>query len=207
MPQTSHKKHRFFKRLIIGTISVFIFLLFIMTVLFNFYKDEIARDVLLRVNKLQKGELTFEDISVNPFVHFPNVSLALNAVDYYEYPAEERLVDSIPIIKLENLFVAFDVIDLIQGNVTASKIFLKNGKVALVTYADSSLNLVNAFNLKKDTLQQPQDTLPEKSLDYELNLEKIVLENIDVTYDDLLVMNYSVYSIQSIDLHEEHQIC
>ena len=71
-----------------------------MTVLFNFYKDEIARDVLLRVNKLQKGELTFEDISVNPFVHFPNVSLALNAVDYYEYPAEERLVDSIPIIKL-----------------------------------------------------------------------------------------------------------
>jgi hypothetical protein len=151
--------------------------------------------------------LTFEDISVNPFVHFPNVSLALNAVDYYEYPAEERLVDSIPIIKLENLFVAFDVIDLIQGNVTASKIFLKNGKVALVTYADSSLNLVNAFNLKKDTLQQPQDTLPEKSLDYELNLEKIVLENIDVTYDDLLVMNYSVYSIQSIDLHEEHQIC
>ena len=37
-----------------------------MTVLFNFYKDEIARDVLLRVNKLQKGELTFEDISVNP---------------------------------------------------------------------------------------------------------------------------------------------
>lgn len=199
MPQTSHKKHRFLKRLIIGTISVFILLLVIMTVLFNFYKDEIAREVLLRVNKIQKGELAFEDISVNPFVHFPNVSLALKGVNYYEHPANNRVKDSIPIIKLEKLFVAFNVIDLIKGNLTASKILLKNGRVSLVTYADSSLNLANACNIKQDTLQQYQDTLPEKSLDYELNLEKVVLENIDIAHDDLLNKNYSTYSIHSID--------
>ncbi len=199
MPQITHKKHRFIKRLILIILSVFVFLLLTIIVLFNYYKDDIGREIILRINKLQKGELAFEDISVNPFVHFPNISLALYDVDYYEYPAVERIVDSIPIIELEKLFVAFNVIDLIKGNVTASKILLKNGRVALVKYADSSLNLISAFNKKQDTLQQWQDTLPEKSLDYELNLEKVVLENIDIAYDDLLDKNYSTYRIHSID--------
>lgn len=39
----------------------------------------------------------------------------------------------------------------------------------------------------------------EKSLDYELNLEKVVLENIDIAYDDLLDKNYFTYSIHSLD--------
>ncbi len=79
--------------------------------MFNYYKDDIAKEVLLRVNKIQKGELAFEDISFNPFVHFPNVSLTLNAIDYYEYPADNREVDSIPIVELDRLFIAFDIIE------------------------------------------------------------------------------------------------
>ena len=199
MPKSSYKKFPFFKRLILIILSVFVFLLLTIIILFNYYKDDIGREIILRVNKLHKGELAFENISVNPFVHFPNVSLALKEVNYFEHPADQRLVDSMPIIKLEKLYVAFDIIDLIKGNVTASKILLKNGRVALITYADSSLNLVNAFSLKQNTNLQQQDTLPEKSLDYELNLEKIVFDNIDVTYDDLPNKNYSAYIINTID--------
>lgn len=199
MPQPPHMRLHFFKRMILIIISVLIFLLVTIIVLFNYYKDDIGREVVLHVNKVQTGELAFEDISVNPFVHFPSVSLALKGVNYFEHPLDQRLVDSIPIIELEKLFVAFNILDLIKGDLTASKILLKNGRVTLITYADSSLNIANAFNIKPDTLQQYRDTITDKSLDFELNLEKVVLENIDIAYDDLLNKNYSAYSINSLD--------
>jgi len=179
--------------------SVLISILLIITILFNYYKDDIAKEVLLRVNKIQKGELAFEDISFNPFVHFPNVSLALNAIDYYEYPVDNRKVDSIPIVELERLFIAFDVIELIKGNIIMSDILLKNGKINLVTYADSSLNISNAFNVEADTTQNNQDTLQKKILDFDLNLENIVLKNIDVSYNHLLNNNYSAFNIHYLN--------
>jgi len=199
MPQKPKRKKRFFYLLIIGFLSFSIFLLLLIFVLFNFYKDDIGRELLLRVSKIQKGELIFKDISVNPFVHFPNVSLAINDIDYYEYSAEHRAEDSIPIIKLEKLFVAFNVVELIKGNVTLSKILLENGKVTLVTYADSSLNLLNTFDIKPDTSQNRHDTLQEEVSDFELNLEKIVLKNVGVFYNNMPDKNYSALNIQTLD--------
>lgn len=199
MPHMPNIKYNLIKRWILITLSMFVFILFTITILLNYYKDDIGREILLRVNKTQKGELAFENISVNPFVHFPNVSLALSDVDYYEYSEDERLVDSIPIIELEKLFIAFNVIELIKGNVTASKILFNNGKVNLVTYVDSSLNLINAFNPEWDSLQNNEDTLQEISSDFELNLEKIILKNISITHNKLSTKSYSVYNIHSLD--------
>ena len=199
MHQSTHKKLSLVKRLIFIILSVIVFLLIACIILFNYYKDDIGRNILLRVNKIQNGELVFEDISVNPFVHFPNVSLALKEVNYFEHSADNRLVDSIPIIELKKLFVAFDLIDLIRGNITASKIHLKNGRVTLVTYADSSLNLLNALSSEQDTILQHQDTIQEESFEYKLNLEKVEFESIEVTYNDLPDKNFSAYNINSIE--------
>ncbi len=57
-----------------------------------------------------------------------------------------------------------------------SDILLKNGKINLVTYTDSSLNISNAFNVEADTTLNNQDTLQNKPSDFELNLENIILK-------------------------------
>ena len=199
MFKTPHKKLKHFLKWIAILFSVFLSILFIIAILFNYYKDDIAKEVLLRVNKIQKGELIFEDISFNPFIHFPNVSLTLNAIDYYEYPIDNRDIDSIPIVKLDRLFIAFDVIELIKGNITVSDILLKNGKVNLITYADSSLNISNAFNIEADTTQNNQDTLSKEASAFELNLEKIKLINIEISYNHVSTSNLSTFYIHLLD--------
>ena len=198
MTQKAHKKLNLFKRLITILISAFVLLVLLSIILFNFYKDDIGREVLLRVNKIQKGELAFKDISFNPFIHFPNISLTLMDIEYYELSSESRNVDSIPIIKLDKLFVALDVIDLIKGDVIVSDILLKNGKITLITYADSSLNITNPFITEHDTIINQEES-SNKTSDFELNLEKIMLRNIDVSYNQLSNHNYSAFSIHSLD--------
>jgi len=199
MTQSSGKKYKFFKRLIVTLLSVFIAILIIITIVFNFYKDDIGRELLLQVNKIQKGELVFDDVSFNPLVSFPDVSIALETVSFYENPAINRINDSLPIVELKKLYVTFDVIDLIKGNINLSQILLENGRFNFITYADSSLNLINALNLESDTLQNDNDTLSGQSMELEINLHKIILKNIGVSYSNVPKNNNSEYSIQSLN--------
>ncbi len=198
MSQTTNNKYKLFKQWTLIILSVLVSILLIITAVFYYYKDDIGREVLLRVNKIQKGELVFKDISFNPFVHFPNISLTLMDIDYYELSSESRNIDSIPIIKLDKLFVALDVIDLIKGNVNVSNILLKNGKITLVAYADSSLNITNPFITEHDTIINQEES-SNKTSDLELNLEKIMFRNIDVSYYQQSNHNYSAFSIHSLD--------
>lgn len=174
--------------------GVVISVLLILTGLFYYYKDDIGRTILLRVNSIQPGELAFDDIAFNPFAHLPNISIELNDVDYFEHKNEDRGTDTLPIIKLEKLYIAFDVIDLIKGNVNVSQIILKNGEINLITYADSSFNLTNAFNLKQDTLSSDLDTA-----NFNLDLKRIALKGVFVSYNNMPNNTTSSYSISSLD--------
>ncbi len=198
MPQINRKKFSLFKRLTLIIVSALGLLLLTATLLFNYYKDDIGREVLLSINNVQNGELEFEDISFNPFVRFPKISLALNAIEYQECLGFNRIDDTVPILELEKLFFTFDLVDLIKGDINVSKILLENGKLNLVAHADSSLNLINAFYREIDTLYNDRDTL-EKPLDYELNLEKISLRNVSVSYNYVPNQKYSDYKIQSLN--------
>ena len=42
----------------------------ILSVLFRIYKDDIAKTILLKVNTVHPGELSFNDIAFNPFAKY-----------------------------------------------------------------------------------------------------------------------------------------
>ena len=200
MSQVTNNKHRLFKQWILIVLSVFVTLLLIITLLFNYYKDDIAKEVLLSVNKIQKGELTFDDISFNPFVHFPNVSLSLNSITYYEFPATQRVTDSIPIIELDNIYIAFDVFDLIVGNISVSDVMLKNGSLRLITVADGSLNIINAIGMEADTSQNSNDDyVKNTNPDFNLDIDIVKLRNINISYEQTKKNIYSSFNIHSVD--------
>ncbi|HHE65034.1 MAG TPA: AsmA family protein, partial [Bacteroidetes bacterium] len=207
MPKKSHKKTRFVGRIVLIIIAIVIALLLILTGLFYFYKDDIGRKILLRVNNVQPGELAFDDIAFNPFAHLPNISIELNDVDYFEHKNEERGTDTLAIIKLEKLYIAFDVIDLLKGDVIVSQIFLKNGKANLITYNDSTFNLTNAFKFRQDTLLNNSDTTKKEQADFELDLKRIALSGIMISYNNMpnkTISSYSISSLEtSLNIHNE----
>ena len=207
VPKKSHKKTRFVGRIVLIIVAIVIALLLILTGLFYFYKDDIGRNILLRVNNVQPGELAFDDIAFNPFAHLPNISIELNDVDYFEHKNEERGTDTLAIIKLEKLYVAFDVIDLLKGDVIVSQIILKNGKVNLITYSDSTFNLTNAIKFRQDTLLNNSDTTKKEQAVFELDLKRIALSGIMISYNNMpnkTISSYSISSLEtSLNIHNE----
>lgn len=195
-------KNRFLRlvlRWLLIFLSVFVTLLLVITLLFKFFKNDIAKELLRNVNTMQNGEIAFDDISINPFVHFPNVSLSINSVVYYEFPSAYRATDSIPIFELDKIFIAFDIIELIDGNISVSDVLLKNGNLRLITKADSSLNIIDALGIETDTNQTSRDTLQELNSDFDLNLEVVKLRNINISYTQTQKNNYSNFYINSVD--------
>ncbi|MEJ2194724.1 MAG: hypothetical protein P8X73_07685, partial [Ignavibacteriaceae bacterium] len=45
--------------------------------LFYIFKNDISRAVIDKLSELQQGELTFQDISLSPFVQFPSISIRM----------------------------------------------------------------------------------------------------------------------------------
>ncbi len=81
---------------------------------FSFNKDDIARRLLNYTNTITAGELSFQDISLSPFIHFPQISISLNKVSYFDSKVEERDATRQAIITLEKLYLAFNLPDLIM---------------------------------------------------------------------------------------------
>ena len=205
MAKVKHKKARLFGRIVLIIIAIFVVILLILTALFDYYKDDIGREILLRINKVQPGELTFKDIAFNPFSHLPNVSIKLNDVDYFEQKDQGRKNDSLPIIELENLYFAFDVIDLMKGNINVAQIILDSGEINLMTYADSSFNLINAIGLPLDTLPYNPDTTIKKHADFDLDLKRIEMKGIKVNYTNVPENTNSSYTIKALDASLSYQ--
>ena len=83
----------FFRKLLRILIIVLFGLLGIILLLTGYLyldRDNIGRKVLLYTNNFAQGELSFEEITFDPVRHFPDISLLLKDVDYYENPIGSR---------------------------------------------------------------------------------------------------------------------
>ena len=217
------RNRRLLKKVIIISLSVFVFILIVVSVLFRLNKDKIASSLLLKVNEYQNGELVFDDISFNPFIHFPDVSIVLYEIHYYEEKQSNSKADTVPILSLAKLYADFNLIDLLKTEVNAPIIYLENGRLNLYKDEKGVLNLMKAINknkvvkppigkqknqvLESDSVKQKK-TVPKKKVavqkpnepasEFSLDLEKIYLSNIEVIYEDQEEKISSHYQLQSL---------
>lgn len=208
-------------------------LLFIATGVFYIYKDQIAQEILSNANKYQKGEIIFSDISLNPFVQFPNVSIQLNEVSYYENSNEsinpnfkigidtlEKNKDSLntnfkvgvdalagvrkPIAKFQYLYGAIDILELIKGDIDISKVMLKNGKINIVKYPDSTFNYSNAIASTKIEPEVDSSHVDHKGKDLSLLLDEISLNNVQISYLDSVEYDHKIILIDALNASLEY---
>ena len=167
-------------RIIIFVFIGFLSVLLLLTGYFYLDRDNIGRRVLLYTNNFAHGELSFEDITFNPFQHFPDISLLLKDVAYYENPIGSRNQNEKAVCEIERLYAALDIRELINGNIYVSKVSLRSGNLRLVRYPDSTLNLLNAF----EPYEQKVGKSPSDSSEAELDLDQISLYKIQIEFDD-----------------------
>jgi uncharacterized protein involved in outer membrane biogenesis len=167
-------------RIIIFVFFGFLGLVLLITGYLFLDRDNIGKRVLLYSNNITQGELSFHDISFNPFRQFPDISLLLIDVTYYEHPIASRNQNEKPLFEIERLSAALDITKLIQGDIHVSKVSLRNGNIRLVRYPDSTLNMLNAFQVHE--VREARSDIDTSDL--VLDLDQISIYGIQVEFDD-----------------------
>ena len=221
------EKRSIFKK--IAKIFLYLFLsIIILITLLNIYfyinKDELSRDLILKVNNLQSGEVNVGYVSLAPFERFPEISLNLENVVYFENPKEKRDKTELPFCKLDNIYLSFHLMDLLKGNINVSKITLSDGYFKGITYKDSTTNLSRAFSAKVDSTTFLDDeitivdtaalidkTVEEKGIvaledDVEnfLLIEDLTIKNVTIEFVNQLFERKSSILIKQLQASFEH---
>ncbi|PID92677.1 MAG: hypothetical protein CSA96_02025 [Bacteroidetes bacterium] len=171
-----------------GWVLLVVFSLILLTT-FAFYlaRGLILEKVVSRLNEEQPGEVLIEQMLLVPFLNFPDVSLQLRDVHYFEKAGETDTLKDESILALGELYVSLDVLALIKGDYELTEVSLKNGHVRAKMYPDSVLNLERALGISFRAAEEDSLAADEGGLvlpEYGLNLDRLSLENIHLSWKD-----------------------
>ncbi len=197
-------------------------LLYIAIILFTFFyflikKDQIAEELLLSINKQINGEVSFTDISFHPFKQFPSVSLVLNNFSFYQSSDTIHDILENPIAEFVDVYIAFDILDLLDKKITITKVIFENGSIDLIKYPNEKINILMALALRKIQNFEPKQapkilnnekvkTLkkvkpnkhPSISKTIKLKLNQIKLVDANITYNNQKNGNQSSFLLHKM---------
>jgi hypothetical protein len=140
-------------------------------------QEQLVRIAISKVNAQFKGQLAVDESSISLFRNFPHVSIALHNARFY---ANKQMTGE-PIYKVERLYVGFSVPDLLNRKYNVRRLILKNGYLHMVREKQGVVNLLEAQRPPEGTLKLAHSDTTSMG---EVNLEKIVLREINVSFDD-----------------------
>ena len=172
----------------------FVILIAFIFIYFSIYKDDLSRDLLLKLNEIQKGEITFEEISLTPFEQFPRISLNLVNVSYFENKDLKKNKTKYRLSKFENIYLTFNLTDLLARNINVTNMTLQGGQIRILTYPDSSTNLGNAIASNVESVPVEElvidevDTLiTDTELEKFLAIDNLRIKDVIVEFDNRIV--------------------
>lgn len=154
-------------------------------------QDSIVQQLLEKLNKDFRGELELADSHIEPFTNFPYISIDLEEVKVYETKEDHSQV----IAAISEVFLGFDLWTIIGGDISIHDIKLKDGHIDLVQHLDGKFNMEIAFSSGEEAVETE-----EGGDEFQLNLSKIVCENIDlhkVNEENDLIIDALLYDAEA----------
>lgn len=131
------------------------------------------------LNKQLKGELVIQESSIDLFKHFPHVSIALHHGQFFANKSRKEK----PIYTFDRLYAGFSLSELLKKNYEVEKISLHGGYLDIIQDQDGAINLVEA-NRAQPGVKTPQPTTSDTTSHVVIDLEKIELTDMDVSFLD-----------------------
>lgn len=182
----AHRKHRVLR--IIGWIVLgFLSLILVVTLGFYLGRGWILNRAVTYLNEQQPGEVQMDQMNLIPFMNFPDISLQLRDVTYYEKEINQDSLLQEPILSLSEIYVTLDVIDLIRGDILVSQARIENGFLRFEIYEDSVSNFEYAlgFRLGEKPKSDSKGELPALRVDMDrLEFTNVMLQMDDRTEDN-----------------------
>lgn len=140
----------------------------ILIVIIAWKQEAIVQELITNANKDFVGEIKIEGSHISPFANFPHVSIDLDHVQVYEGKGQTTGL----LLDIQDVYLGFDVITLISGNMEIKSIKLSDGFIKLVQHPDGSFNIANALS-GREKIESPEE-------EFHLDIKVIQLENIDL---------------------------
>jgi len=180
------------KKIFIWISGIFAVLIIAVSVSLYLYKDRIINHVISEANHYINTPIDVDHIGLNVWDKFPNVSLTFTNISVQE--SWSRSKD--PLLQAEQFYVLLNPIDLALGNLEVSQVHITNAHFFIKINREGIPN----YNILKSN----PDSSTSESL--KINLKKIILKNVALTYLDFRSNQEHQYftsgQISTIDLSE-----
>jgi len=177
---------RFLKRvlkILSWIVGILLLIYIILEITFQLNKSYIQHKIVSYLNEAQAGEIIVSSIDLSPLAHFPNMSVRLNDIKYYETKIPHRDINDEPFCILNKFYIGLDLLSLIRGNIDVSEVTLRDGNLKIITDIDSSLNVSNLIIAEDDSSEQANI---DEDKEPGLRLNRVTLENIRISYQNRL---------------------
>ena len=128
------------------------------------------------LNKQLPGQLAIGGSEISLFQNYPYISIALNKVQFY--PSKQSGVR--PIYEAERIYLGFSLPDVLRQKYRVKALAVRNGHLDLVQEEDGQLNIVKASQITGGTTAGT----PKTSAGLDLDIKKLVLKNMTISYLD-----------------------
>ena len=165
---------KFFKKKWFKIVRIIIVIpLVLLSILIGYFywkQDEIVQKILQSVNETIEGEITIKDSHIALFYKFPYISIDLTDVILYSDKSKQEEKE---VIHLEDLYIGFNLTDIIKGDYTVKAIELDRGHIDLTQYEDGSYNITKILSLDNSEPEEESEMI-------HFALNKIDLDDITV---------------------------
>lgn len=161
------------KKIGISLFAIIVSLLALLFILPYLFPSAVERQVKLWTNQSITGKLDFENSKLSFFKHFPSLTLSLDNVTLKGAAPFEK--DTL--IAARELAFGINLWQLAKGSININKIFLEDGHVSVLVNEEGLPNY-NIFKTSGKTAAAAD------TVNTDLKLENIVLNNINLTYVD-----------------------
>ena len=181
---------KLFKKIGIWILSLLIAMVSLAYALFFLNQDVIKDEIILNVNRNIKGQISIEKIGLQLFSSFPQATINIQGVQLYEQKSDSTMEQEL--LYLNNINLSLNIDDLLHDTLSLEKLMIDGGSISLVSYADSTLNLLNAI------AQTTSDTTIAQN-NIILNLQDLEISNVQIAHYDEISRQYLSSTVNFID--------
>ena len=162
------KRRKFWLRSIVVLIMLPVFLFSILLAILYWKQDHFVQELVTTLNEDFEGHFEIKGSHISPFENFPYISIDLEELTLFENETKKGK----HILDIKDVYVGFNILDVISGNLEIQSILLNSGSINIVQYIDGRFNLTDAISKKKE--------IEDPSEEFHLNLKSIELKDIDI---------------------------
>ncbi|MCU0368811.1 MAG: hypothetical protein MUF39_08265 [Cyclobacteriaceae bacterium] len=159
---------RNWKRYVLIALLIPVLLFGAMIAVVYWKQDEIVQEFIITANDDFTGLLEIDNSHIAPFANFPYISIDLDHVKVFEDKSKTKA----PMLDIKDVYLGFDILNLLRGNIEIRALKLKEGTIKLIQHPDASFNINNALSSKKE--------IEDVNEEFHFDMRAIQLQNIEI---------------------------